>query len=966
MAMNRTNRHLSSSETRDPRRQPGTTSSEHQKQNSVQLDQRNFMSHTEFPDVRYAAKIRNQNRSGNSVINCGGMQEQSMKKIAKFKPFDPNTAPANFKNCNKTLNVLNVRQQQEQQQQQEHQQQLNNQNFIEGQQFYNGQGQHIYQYIPPQEFTYSTLPCRNIYSGNMTQSGPSATAVAPNGEKIYIPLDNTKYEIKRNDHDLYDMPENCDLHILPSEGHFESSVQLHSPRPICVRGSLSDEWSCSSNDGPNSDTDSERETDPDTGTDSSEIASYLVSDVLKTITENVNNFSLQTNKDDLNAIEAVSIEQPAKDVLLKKQHPGNSGIEKSPVKKPQTNIIHTDFKNLDSSSSESGKPVTSKRAKVETKSKRFDMKTKKPSQFKEETKDNGKPKDKKSRAWKENRKEKRDKTVNSSKKGRKTELANDVSEVKQETPFSLDAHVLSNCAATEETGNNILPVEAEHIIIDGQYYFQSQYYSGPQYQHCYNPDSVHQECYQQYEYSATPEYTMFIHDACPPPSKDEAFGEVHKSLSGEVINHQAAAYGQQTLGPGLCQQPNMGQVTQMYNNAYQVNAEQINASQVNAEQINCNAEGLVGLNQFSNYGAMNGSSQDFWVTDQAQSTAYSYINSCNVTDPNDEQSKGQGQLFISYDEDSVYVDPESGLSFPALHMTDDFLVTVILREGVFLEITADKVLRLVNHEKKLVVAINETGNKSCIIHPAARIYQSDSNVHTDLYLGRRAKMTEEMIMFGNKLKTYKFDHRMVTEMTEEPVFRDMSHDDSVTFLSTNDATGYDEIKLKMEEILAHAHFWKNGECGSTTVINGTKIVQNEKGDVSVYCGPINFLRMNPEKMILRLKTRFIEVDIETNWNVKITRGSHALNASHMGFIVSNGKVKASLDSDNRLQSFTMPDHRFLMLGQPVSQHRPGVPGGQRRRTPNDNTEPEGDHWGYTRHSTYDDQRCFREWGERIY
>lgn len=398
----------------------------------------------------------------------------------------------------------------------------------------------------------------------------------------------------------------------------------------------------------------------------------------------------------------------------------------------------------------------------------------------------------------------------------------------------------------------------------------------------------------------------------------------------------------------LCQLQNVEQFVQTPCNNY---------TRGNTEQISCNTE-RVGLEQRTYNEIANGSSCSMWIGDRAQSTLQN-MTFCKNERSNDHMSTGQGQLYISYDEESVYVDPDNGLSFPALHMTDDFLITVILRKGVFLEINAKKVLRLVNHEKKLVVAINETGNESCIIHPAARIYQSDTNVHAELFLGRRAKITEELIMFGNKLKTYKFDHRMVTDMTEEPCFRDMSHDDSVSFLSTDGTIGCDAMKLKMEEILAHAHFWKNGTCGSTTLINGTKIVQNEKGDVSVYCGPINFLRMNPEKMILRLKTRCIEIDIETNWNVKITRGSHALNASNLGFIVSNGKVKASLDSNNNLQSFSMPDHSVLMLGQPVSKHRPGVPD-QRCRTFTQNTQPEGEYWRYIRRNTHDGQSCFRE------
>ncbi|KAH3719200.1 hypothetical protein DPMN_062032 [Dreissena polymorpha] len=76
------------------------------------------------------------------------------------------------------------------------------------------------------------------------------------------------------------------------------------------------------------------------------------------------------------------------------------------------------------------------------------------------------------------------------------------------------------------------------------------------------------------------------------------------------------------------------------------------------------------------------------------------------------------------------------------------------------------------------------------------------------------------------------------------------------------------------------------------------------------------MRMHPAKSVVRLKTQFVEIDIEANWRVKVTRGSHALSVSNQGLVVSNGKIKASIDNRNRFQAFSVPEHRALMLGQP--------------------------------------------------
>lgn len=312
------------------------------------------------------------------------------------------------------------------------------------------------------------------------------------------------------------------------------------------------------------------------------------------------------------------------------------------------------------------------------------------------------------------------------------------------------------------------------------------------------------------------------------------------------------------------------------------------------------------------------------------------------------QSIAQQALTESYI--PAFIDPEDGLVYPALHLTDDGLMTVILRKGVFLEMTPEKAVRLVNHEKKLVVALTDNGSRACVIHPGARICQAETTVNAELYFGRKAKMRTDLIMFGNKIKTYKFDYNSATEVVGKPSFRDLSQDESVFFLETDSGFFNHEVMARCHDIMSRAYFHKHQSSGSKVIINGTKIVQNDNCDVTVYIGPIKYMKMSPTKSVLRLKSQFVEIDIEANWNIKIKRGSHLLNVSHLGFVVSNGKIKASLDSKNRFQAFSLPDHRCLMLGQPLLKSRPGV--GRQGRYPAgcSSTEPEGDHAGYRKNA----------------
>lgn len=316
----------------------------------------------------------------------------------------------------------------------------------------------------------------------------------------------------------------------------------------------------------------------------------------------------------------------------------------------------------------------------------------------------------------------------------------------------------------------------------------------------------------------------------------------------------------------------------------------------------------------------------------SQSSDYMYF----VHQPAFEQVFTESQI-------SAFIDPEDGLPYPALHVTEDGLITVILRKGVFLEMTPEKAVRLVNHEKKLVVALTDNGCRACVIHPGAKICQSETTVNAELYFGRKAKMTTEMIMFGNKLKTYSFDYNCVTEIFGTPSFRDLSQDESVFYLETDSGFFNNEALARCHDIITRAYFNKHQSSGSKVVINGVKIIQNDSCDVTVYVGPIKYMKMNPIKSVLRLKSQFVEIDIEANWNIKIKRGSHTLNVSHLGFVVSNSKIKASLDSKNKFQAFSLPDHRCLMLGQRLLKPGPGVGRQARHPTGCCSTEPEGDH-----------------------
>ena len=105
------------------------------------------------------------------------------------------------------------------------------------------------------------------------------------------------------------------------------------------------------------------------------------------------------------------------------------------------------------------------------------------------------------------------------------------------------------------------------------------------------------------------------------------------------------------------------------------------------------------------------------------------------------------------------------------------------------------------------------------------------------------------------------------------------------------------------------------------IINGVRVVQTDSGDVTVESGQVRFLRMRPNQSVLRVKTQFVEVDIEANWQVKVTRGAHAFNVTKLGMIVTNGRIKASIDKAGNFRAFSLPEHGTLLLGQCVPRRK---------------------------------------------
>jgi len=145
----------------------------------------------------------------------------------------------------------------------------------------------------------------------------------------------------------------------------------------------------------------------------------------------------------------------------------------------------------------------------------------------------------------------------------------------------------------------------------------------------------------------------------------------------------------------------------------------------------------------------------------------------------------------------------SPVLYPVVYVSPAGLLTVLMRYDVAVEMTLDRAIRVVNHAHKAVAATNGRGNASCIYHVAAKIYQDRTSTQLELYGGRRAKMTTEVMEFGtvagrtlpgscttkvNQAECYRLTQYGL-KANPSPEFTDLSQDMSVTLLFSSSGYG---------------------------------------------------------------------------------------------------------------------------------------------------------------------------------
>ena len=261
--------------------------------------------------------------------------------------------------------------------------------------------------------------------------------------------------------------------------------------------------------------------------------------------------------------------------------------------------------------------------------------------------------------------------------------------------------------------------------------------------------------------------------------------------------------------------------------------------------------------------------------------------------------------------DPIMTPGNMGFQYPSIYVSDSGLITVLVKHDVSIEMTVDLAIRLVSHQHQLIAATNNRGNATYLSHPAAKIAQDSTTTEAEMYHGRRAKMTSDLITFANQHECYRFDNEII-DHEHDPKFATLLKDNSVSYLFQSAKLGSDVVP-KCVELISQAEYRVLNRGGFTVKINGMKITQTNRGDVSVLCGP-KFLRLSPSHKQLTVQTHLVEISVDSEWVIDVQRGYQLLYADQLEMQVANKRIEAGFDQDNRVYANTLPDLKPLPIG----------------------------------------------------
>ena len=256
--------------------------------------------------------------------------------------------------------------------------------------------------------------------------------------------------------------------------------------------------------------------------------------------------------------------------------------------------------------------------------------------------------------------------------------------------------------------------------------------------------------------------------------------------------------------------------------------------------------------------------------------------------------------------------------YPSIYVSSAGLISVLLRNDISVEMTVDRTIRVVSHNHMMAVATDSRGTAACLYHPAVKVFQMGNTTDIATHNFRAQMGGNDCIVFSNGVNYFRLEGAEL-QPTAPMKFIDILRDQSVNLLFSSEGYG-ETLVASCMQVAAQAEYANLPKGGVIVRINGVKVTQTGGGDVTVVTGA-KFIRLSPNSGTTRLGNRFVDIEVEKDWSVKLTRGSHSFVYAKKRAMVCNGKMEAGFDENNGLKVNNLAP-RHPLLADPTMVRRP--------------------------------------------
>uniref|UniRef100_A0A1B0CGS6 Uncharacterized protein n=1 Tax=Lutzomyia longipalpis TaxID=7200 RepID=A0A1B0CGS6_LUTLO len=211
------------------------------------------------------------------------------------------------------------------------------------------------------------------------------------------------------------------------------------------------------------------------------------------------------------------------------------------------------------------------------------------------------------------------------------------------------------------------------------------------------------------------------------------------------------------------------------------------------------------------------------------------------------------------------------------HCQPDGTILIRLREGVSIEMTLDRAVRVINSHSKVAVALSNTGNSSALIHPNGRVYQYGSKVEIITYDGMRKNNFVRYAKMWQKGALFYRETRYGEEFVDDVL-----------------------------QVLRAASWWSNEDGSDLFDVNGFRITQTPDGLVRITnSNNKSLIRTSPGNGSATLTTNFMHctASMGQTSHLFVRRGELRMHFDGSQFVVRNAGHSAGFDDNNRLKVY---------------------------------------------------------------